>query len=127
MRDLPPKGAIKIAPYRIAGIRNAGYPAGGIFVILLLSREGDARMDARPKTRQVDRERKTPSTQVPRGAKQIVIPMIRQQYDGIWQDAEACGRSSMNGPSWLRSCSRRTSTKAIACTASGVSRASFPA
>ena len=28
------------------------------------------------------------STQVPRGAKQIVIPMIRQQYDGIWQDAE---------------------------------------
>ena len=45
-------------------------------------------MDARPKTRQVDRERKTPSTQVPRGAKQIVIPMIRQQYDGIWQDAE---------------------------------------
>ena len=33
-------------------------------------------MDARPKTRQVDRERKTPSTQVPRGAKQIVVPII---------------------------------------------------
>ena len=45
-------------------------------------------MDARPKTRQVNRERKTPPPQAPRGAKQIVIPMIRQQYDGIWQDAE---------------------------------------
>ena len=45
-------------------------------------------MDARPKTRQVDRERKTPSTQVPRGAKQIVIPMTQQQYDDIWQDAD---------------------------------------
>ena len=44
-------------------------------------------MDARPKTRQVNRERRTPP-QAPRGAKQIVIPMIRQQYDGIWQDAE---------------------------------------
>jgi len=32
----------------------------------------------------VDRERKTPSTQVPRGAKQIVIPMTQQQYDDIW-------------------------------------------
>ena len=45
-------------------------------------------MDARPKTRQVNRERKTPPPQAPCGAKQIVIPMIRQQYDGIWQDAE---------------------------------------
>ena len=45
-------------------------------------------MDARPKTRQVNRERRTPSPQAPRGAQQIVIPMIRQQYDGIWQDAE---------------------------------------
>ena len=45
-------------------------------------------MDARPKTRQVDRERKTPSTQVPRGAKQIVIPMTQQQYDDIWHDAD---------------------------------------
>ena len=58
-------------------------------------------MDARPKTRQVDRERKTPSTQVPRGAKQIVIPMTQQQYDDIWQDAdrvrsfiEQCARSA---------------------------------
>ena len=45
-------------------------------------------MDARPKTRQVNREGRTPPPQAPRGAKQIVIPMIRQQYDGIWQDAE---------------------------------------
>ena len=45
-------------------------------------------MDAGPKTRQVNRERKTPPPQTPRGAKQIVIPMIRQQYDEIWQDAE---------------------------------------
>ena len=58
-------------------------------------------MDARPKTRQVDRERKTPSTQVPRGAKQIVIPMTQQQYDNIWHDAdrvrsfiEQCARSA---------------------------------
>ncbi len=58
-------------------------------------------MDARPKTRQVDRERKTSSTQVPRGAKQIVIPMTQQQYDDIWHDAdrvrsfiEQCARSA---------------------------------
>ncbi len=58
-------------------------------------------MDARPKTRQVDRERETPSTQVPRGAKQIVIPMTQQQYDDIWHDAdrvrsfiEQCARSA---------------------------------
>ena len=58
-------------------------------------------MDARPKTRQVDRERKTPSTQVPRGAKHIVIPMTQQQYDDIWHDAdrvrsfiEQCARSA---------------------------------
>ena len=58
-------------------------------------------MDARPKTRQLDRERETPSTQVPRGAKQIVIPMTQQQYDDIWHDAdrvrifiEQCARSA---------------------------------
>ena len=58
-------------------------------------------MDARPKTRQLDRERKTPSTQVPRGGKQIVIPMTQQQYDDIWHDAdrvrsfiEQCARSA---------------------------------
>ncbi len=58
-------------------------------------------MDARPKTRQVNRERTTPSPQVPRGAKQIVIPMTQQQYDDIWHDAdrvrsfiEQCARSA---------------------------------
>ena len=42
-----------------------------------------------------------PSTQVPRGAKQIVIPMTQQQYDDIWHDAdrvrsfiEQCARSA---------------------------------
>ena len=44
-------------------------------------------MDARPKTRQLDRARETPSTQVPRRAKPIVIPMTQQQYDDIWHDA----------------------------------------
>ena len=41
-------------------------------------------MDARPKTRQVNRERKAPLPQAPRGAKQIVIPMTREQYDDLW-------------------------------------------
>ena len=78
-------------------------------------------MDARPKTRQVDRERKTPSTQVPRGAKQIVIPMTQQQYDDIWHDADRVRSFIEQSPGRLRSCFRRASTKAIACTALGVS------
>src|SRR5438270_1087159 len=41
-------------------------------------------MDERPNTRPVDRERKPAPPQPPRGAKQIVIPMTRAQYDGIW-------------------------------------------
>jgi hypothetical protein len=41
-------------------------------------------MDARPKTRQVNREKKAPTSQVPRGAKQIVIPMTREQYEDLW-------------------------------------------
>ncbi len=45
-------------------------------------------MDARPKTRRVNRERNAPATQSPRGAKQIVIPMTRQQSDEIWDDAQ---------------------------------------
>src|SRR4051795_4824114 len=45
-------------------------------------------MDARPNTRRVDRERKPAPTQPPRGAKQIVIPMTRPQYDEIWHDPE---------------------------------------
>ena len=41
-------------------------------------------MDAQPKTRQVHRERRGPTPQPPRGAKQIVIPMTRSQYDDLW-------------------------------------------
>ena len=41
-------------------------------------------MDAQPKTRQVHRERRAPTPQPPRGAKQIVIPMTRSQYDDLW-------------------------------------------
>lgn len=41
-------------------------------------------MGARPKTRRIDRERKSSSLQAPRGAKQIVIPMTRQQYEELW-------------------------------------------
>ena len=78
-------------------------------------------MDARPKTRQVDRERKTPSTQVPCGAKQIVIPMTQQQYDDIWQDADRVRSFIEQCAGRLRSCFRRAPTKAIACTALGVS------
>ena len=43
-------------------------------------------MDARPNTRRVDRERKPAPSQPPRGAKQVVIPMTRGQYDEIWHD-----------------------------------------
>jgi hypothetical protein len=53
---------------------------------LFLTTEEDAEMDARPNTRPVDRERKPASSQPPRGAKQIVIPMTRAQYDEIWHD-----------------------------------------
>ena len=45
-------------------------------------------MDARPKTRRVDRERKAPPSQGPRGAKQIVIPMTRAQYEELWTHPE---------------------------------------
>lgn len=45
-------------------------------------------MDARPNTRQVNRERKSVSSQLPRGAKQIVIPMTQQQYDEFWHNAQ---------------------------------------
>ncbi|MGH7200966.1 MAG: hypothetical protein ACREJB_10210 [Planctomycetaceae bacterium] len=41
-------------------------------------------MDARPKTRQVHREKKSPPPQAPRGAKQIVIPMTQEQYEELW-------------------------------------------
>src|SRR3954464_925559 len=45
-------------------------------------------MGAQPKTRQVHRERKAPTPQLPRGAKQIVIPMTRPQYDDLWHQAD---------------------------------------
>jgi hypothetical protein len=45
-------------------------------------------MDARPNTRSVNRERKPQPSQPPRGAKQIVIPMTRAQYDDIWHRTE---------------------------------------
>ena len=45
-------------------------------------------MTAGPKTRQVNRQRTALPTQAPRGAKQIVIPMTRSQYEEIWKDAQ---------------------------------------
>jgi hypothetical protein len=57
-------------------------------------------MDARPNTRPVDRERKPASPQLPRGAKQIVIPMTRTQYDEIWHDPQRV-RAFVDG--WLHS------------------------
>ncbi len=45
-------------------------------------------MDDQPKTRRVNRERKPSPPQPPRGAKQIVIPMTRAQYDEIWHDPQ---------------------------------------
>ena len=43
-------------------------------------------MDARPNTRPANRDRKPAPPRPPRGAKQIVIPMTRPQYDEIWLD-----------------------------------------
>lgn len=43
-------------------------------------------MDDQPHTRLVNRQRKPTPSQPPRGAKQIVIPMTRAQYDEIWHD-----------------------------------------
>ena len=57
-------------------------------------------MDARPNTRPVDRERKPAPPQPPRGAKQIVIPMTRTQYDEIWHDPQRV-RAFIDG--WLHS------------------------
>jgi hypothetical protein len=45
-------------------------------------------MGVGPKTRQVHRERTAPASQPPRGAKQIVIPMTRPQYDDLWPQAD---------------------------------------
>jgi hypothetical protein len=57
-------------------------------------------MDARPHTRRVDRQRKPAPPQPPRGAKQIVIPMTRQQYDEIWHDA---ARTRVVVAEWVQS------------------------
>jgi len=57
-------------------------------------------MDDRPKTRRVNRERRPLPPQAPRGAKQIVIPMTRPQYDEIWHDSQLL-RASIAG--WARS------------------------
>jgi hypothetical protein len=45
-------------------------------------------MDARPKTRHVNRGKTAPPPQAPRGARQIVIPMDRQQYDELWSERD---------------------------------------
>jgi len=44
-------------------------------------------MDAPQRTRQVNRDRCQANVQVPRGTKQIVIPMSREEYQQCWQDA----------------------------------------
>jgi hypothetical protein len=45
-------------------------------------------MTTPPKTRQVHRERTAPAPPLPRGAKQVVIPVTRPQYDDTWDHAE---------------------------------------
>jgi hypothetical protein len=57
-------------------------------------------MDTRPNTRRVNRERNSQTPQAPRGAKQIVIPMTRQQYDEIWHDPVRL-RGAVDG--WIHS------------------------
>jgi hypothetical protein len=44
-------------------------------------------MDALRRTRQMNRERSDRLLQARRGAKQIVIPMTREQYDVCWEDS----------------------------------------
>src|SRR4051812_23799573 len=56
-------------------------------------------MDARPNTRRVDRDRNPAAPQLPRGAKQIVLPMTRPTYDAIWHDPERI-RAFVDG--WAR-------------------------
>jgi hypothetical protein len=53
-------------------------------------------MEAQKRTRRVNRERSTRGEQSPRGAKQIVIPMTRTQYDQMWTDPRQV-RSYVNG------------------------------
>jgi len=44
-------------------------------------------MDTPRRTRPLKRGKSPASSQVPRGAKQIVIPLTREQYDELWDDA----------------------------------------
>ena len=76
---MPDSTGLQVLKCRVSGRRHSSSS-------FFLPQEEDAKMDARPKTRQVDRERKTPPPQPPRGAKQIVIPMTRPQYDDLWHD-----------------------------------------
>src|ERR1700709_2323450 len=46
------------------------------------------KMAPRPKTPRGECGRNPPAPQLPRGAKQIVIPMTQAQYDAIWLDPE---------------------------------------
>ena len=43
-------------------------------------------MDAQPRTRSVKRDARSEASQRPRGARQIVIAMTRQEYDQMWRD-----------------------------------------
>ena len=46
-------------------------------------------MEAPRRTRRLNRDKSVRSEQAPRGAKQIVIPMTRQEYDELWGAAVA--------------------------------------
>lgn len=46
-------------------------------------------MDAQPRTRLVKRDACPEALQRPRGARQIVIAMTRQEYDQMWRDPVA--------------------------------------
>ena len=46
-------------------------------------------MDARQRTRKCVRSRVAQGASLPRGAKQIRVPMNRESYDRIWNDATA--------------------------------------
>ncbi|MDA1055901.1 MAG: hypothetical protein O3C40_36410 [Planctomycetota bacterium] len=53
-------------------------------------------MEAQKRTRRVNRERSQRGEQAPRGARQIVIPMTRTQYDEMWADPRQV-RAYVNG------------------------------
>ena len=54
-------------------------------------------MDAQKRTRPVQRERvNRDENKTPKGARQICLPMTREQYDDIWQDAVKV-RNWLNG------------------------------